>query len=924
MSHSQAVPDTGISRHGNILPNPDFVLSCVNPLGPVPTMTEPPSSAPSASTMRAVSSARREPATLSARRGSAHNLPNFVFNPSASSSALLPNTPPQSPHIKTPATPPRVIGHRRGGSEYVGGDGNGGGGLKSASPTKSEAALPVPSTAGRYGPPAGRRGHAHRRSAAMSSHDLSDIVNPQDQPPLPPPVRHGSAPVSPVESFWSSSSAGQESESLSSVVSASPPSVSKEPDSPNSRVVPRVRVGFSERVEYIRPLSTISSETESSISTIRHGGHSVSGSFSSILSAGSPSPQSNRVARGSLQAAFEEIPPASRPNTADPLFTNNRESDIVGGHDPLSSSVTTPECLPVHLPQSSSTSKQPQLSPLTEKSTPAKKKLRSLLSHRRSESSLSPTVATFSDAGVRIGDDEITSAPTSENGNGSIKQAKPKTWSGLMSRKAKSQEFRTKGEIKPRINSTEDAITDSPEQSPCSAENFTPDFDEDNTITIVSDSTLSRRRMISVAENMRSVISDIENADNDSGAVIDLDAIGNSTLLAAGTPTGSVRPATGFASARKRMRSGGGVLSHSTSLDRLHRRAESAPEMVPFEAKHSMTAMNSPMADVFEEDEEGDSAAMKKPSEAFTKSSTEHAARPATAPSKELCNNVNLPDGNNNHTLRSGNSAVGPRMNGQGRESRPTGLVEARQIVSEPIFSGGNYGNIISAVEVVEDHEEPRAGSINRSSDSTISAPKNDDIVKKPDGSVDLTISVPAPSLMTPDSFTASSFSSPDFTRSQASFDTPRLGTAASSLTEHRVPGMPYDGIGELRMSTDDVPSLTSSRSTATTGVRNSLPTLRSRYMEDQRSSKSYSQSVSSEQRSKRSSIASLSRLVSGSFAEKSKLSIEQSTQQSEQQQQQQGQQDNEAEPVKQAKIKRTKRLSRLMGFWKSKERLRQ
>ena len=922
MSQSQVVPEIGISRHVDLLPNPDFVFPSVNPLGPVPTMSKPSSSAPSASTMQLASSTRRESATLSARRGSAHALPNFVFNPSASSSSLLPNTPPQSPHVKAPATPSRTIGHRRGGSEYVGGDGNGGGGLKSASPTKSETALPIPSAAGRHGPPAGRKGHAHRRSAAMSSHDLSDIVNPKDQPLPPPPIRHGSAPVSPVESFWSSSSTGQESESLSSVVSASPPSVDREPDSPSSRAIPRVRVGFSERVEYIRPLSTISSETESSISTIRQGGHSVSGSFSSLLSAGSPSPQSTRAARGSLQAAFEENSPASRPSTADSPVMVNCESDTVGLHNPSQSSVISPESFSVHPPQSNSSSKQPPLSPLTEKPVPAKKKLRSLLSHRRSEPSLSPTVANSNEAGVKITGDEGTSAPTSEYISGLTKQAKPKTWSGLMSRKAKSQEFKSKSEIKPRTNPVDGALTDSPEPSPCSTESFTPDFDEDNTITIVSDSTISKQRTVPLTENLKSSVSDTKNTDNDAGAMIDLDSIGNST-----NPTGLMRPATGFASARKRMRSGGGILSHSTSLDRLHRRAESAPEMVPFEAKHSMIVTNSTMADVFEEDEEGDSAATRNPSDAFGNSSTEHAERPATAPSKDFCNNTSLHNEDNSNTSRPGNGTIGLLINEQRSKSRPTGLVDTRQIVSEPVCSGGGYGNVMSAVEVVEDHEEPRAGSFNRSSDSTISAPRDDDVIKKPDGTVDLTISVPATSLMTPDSFTASSFSSPDFAHSQASFDTPRLGTAASSVTDHRVPGMSYNAVGELRMSTDDVPSLTSSRSTATTGVRNSLPTLRSRYMEDQRSSKSYSQSVSSEQRSKRSSIASLSRLVSGSFTERSKLSIEQTTQHNEQQQQQQQQQEQEdgkAEPVKQAKIKRTKRLSRLMGFWKSKERLRQ
>ena len=919
------MPEIGIPRHVDLLSNPDYIFSGANVLGPVPKMNGPSSTAPMASSAQPQ---RREPGTLSARRGSAHALPNFVFNPSASPSTLSPTTPPQSPRVMTPATPPRVISHRRGGSEYVGGDGNGGGGLMSASPTKSEAVLPVPSATGCHGPPAGRRGHAHRRSAAMSSHDLSDIVKPKGSPPPLPSVQHGSAPVSPVESFWSMSSAGQASESLSSAVSAPSASPGKESGSPKSRIMPRVRVGFSERVEYIRPLSTISSETESSISTIRHGGHSVSGSFSSLMSAGSPSPQSSRVTRAPLQAAFEDSVLASGSNAAEPALIGSHDNDAGDDDKPSLHGTADDGCSSVHPPLSCSFSKQSPLSSLPEKPLPAKNKLRSLLGHRRSESSLSPTVATFCDAGALAIDDEAKSASAAmENINASSKQAKTRTWSGLMSRKAKSQEFKPKSENKSCAKRTDGTMANSPEPSPCSAGSFTPDFDEDNTITIVSNTSAPTQQPNLAANSQDLIVIQNKNAEGDAGAMIDLDIADEPAQIATEGPPGLIRSSAGFASARRRMRSGGVGLAHSISLDRLHRRAESAPEMAPFEAKHSATAMNSTMADVFEEDEELDVAATNTSSEPFTKSNFEHNGRPSTAPTKELCDDILNLKNANNCTPYPQHGLCDSHNNTIRGDNRPAGLMESRQVASEPVVHSGEIlGSIMNAVEVVEDHEEPRAGSINRSSDSTIAAPANDDAPKKQDGAVDLTINVSPLPLMTPDSFTASSFSSPDFARSQASFDTSRLGTAASSMTDHRVPGMACGSAGELRMSTDDVPSLTSSRSTATTGVRNSLPALRSRYVEDQRSSKSYSQSISSEQRSKRSSIASLSRLVSGSFTEKSKLSIEM-TQQSEQPQQhkaqQQGQQ-YDVEPAKEAKVKRTKRLSRLMGFWKSKERLRQ
>jgi len=65
---------------------------------------------------------------------------------------------------------------------------------------------------------------------------------------------------------------------------------------------------------------------------------------------------------------------------------------------------------------------------------------------------------------------------------------------------------------------------------------------------------------------------------------------------------------------------------------------------------------------------------------------------------------------------------------------------------------------------------------------------------------------------------------------------------------------------------------------------------------------------ISEQRRRKRSSIASLSRLINGSsFGEKSKLSIEQRPH------------SEHLEPSKDSKVKKHKRLSKMMQFWKSK-----
>ena len=218
----------------------------------------------------------------------------------------------------------------------------------------------------------------------------------------------------------------------------------------------------------------------------------------------------------------------------------------------------------------------------------------------------------------------------------------------------------------------------------------------------------------------------------------------------------------------------------------------------------------------------------------------------------------------------------------------------------------------ISPVEVVEDFEEPRTSSLTRSSDSTITPTASGDDTKEPQHVMNLTLPLPQHNLMTPDTFTNSSFSSPDFRSSQTSFDAPRLGTAASSVTDYRTTNSVHFGEPgpELRVSVDDVPSLTSSRSTMTSALHNTFPMISTRNPGERSSSLcSVPSDTSDQHRKKRSSIASLSRLINGSsFGEKSKLSIEQRPH------------SEHLEPAKDPKAKKHKRLSKMMQFWKSKD----
>jgi hypothetical protein len=210
-------------------------------------------------------------------------------------------------------------------------------------------------------------------------------------------------------------------------------------------------------------------------------------------------------------------------------------------------------------------------------------------------------------------------------------------------------------------------------------------------------------------------------------------------------------------------------------------------------------------------------------------------------------------------------------------------------------------------VEVVEDYEEPRTSSLTHSSESTVTPQPSVDESKDHHSVMNMAVPLTQQSLMTPDTV-ASSFPSPDYRSSQVSLDTPRVGTAASSMVDY--PTMPSPRFGEpgpeLRVSVDDVPSLTSSRSTMTSAMQNPYALPSPRRPSDRSASLCSDPTDLEVRRRKRSSIASLSRLMNhSSYGEKSKLSIEQRPQ---------------SEYLPQPKDKKkSNRLSKLM-FWKTKD----
>ncbi|KAF2470154.1 uncharacterized protein BDR25DRAFT_186855, partial [Lindgomyces ingoldianus] len=847
-----------------LIPNPDFTFPQRAP--------EPPSSEPSTVTnvrpmsLQAYPTSRRG-STPGMRQKSVSALPDFSFNPSGASQGLSTGTtPPHSP-MEIPTTPSRPIGHRRGGSEFIGGDGRSGGvNLMSTSPTKGDGVLPAPNTTLRPGPPAGRRGHAHRRSGAISSHDVSSMMRPSD-PTVPP--RAGSAPATPMEgempAFGHSVNKSVSQPSLRGEISFFP----EDPNSSPRRPPSRARVGFSDKVEYIRPLSTISSETETSLSTVRC--HSATGSLSSVISAGTSSPQSARMGRPSLNTTLEN---EERPSTAGAVLDKHKNgtfgSDLFSRKRPMSA-----------ISPASPTAISSPISPRI----PAKRRGFFRLESRRSDPSIRPLQSSASDPALSgpshsplvspMRDTDSDEAPEdsekskSSSRKSSRKPRKVKSWANsIISRKGKHSNKPNRRAPTPPPESTADAEdTDGSDEL-----DFEANFDDDNTVTIVSpnENTTTERKVETDIASWKP--REFKRVDSDSmSPVIDLDA----ALGPFNTPQGSNQRGQqrGFAAHRRAMHSAGGILQS-------HRRTESAPELAPFELRPSTVGAPATMADVFEEEEPEEDISALNSSPTSPASVPEEAEEDVEEPKIQV---VEADEVHNGSKINwNFNDGLGIKRDEKARRYRPCEPVSPHEFpnTKHPMLgeNGSKQSVDASPVEVVEDYEEPRTSSLTHSSDSTVTPPMPADETKGPQPVMNLALPLPQQSLMTPDTFT-SSFSSPDFRSSQTSFDTPRLGTAASSVTDYRAMPSPHFGEPgpEVRISVDDVPSLTSSRSTMTSGMHNAFSMMSPRQPGDRSASLCSIPSDIEQRRRKRSSIASLSRLINGSsFGEKSKLSIEQ------------------------------------------------
>ncbi|KAM9882677.1 cell wall proline rich protein [Verticillium dahliae] len=334
-----------------------------------------------------------------------------------------------------------------------------------------------------------------------------------------------------------------------------------------------------------------------------------------------------------------------------------------------------------------------------------------------------------------------------------------------------------------------------------------------------------------------------------------------------------------------------------------HRRAESAPEMVPFEASRfgiNRFGSSSTMADVFEEDEEEDDD-----------DDSEDGKTTSSLPTSK-------------DSLKDNRSDAAETCSDD--ETPPAIMIQKNPMMDALAVQDEEFGRTRHAASMKSERsmnslheqvivEEPRnvdfrsAAVLQETSDSTGSATPSP---RHALGHTDLApVEVSPLHLATPSNIPispysmshGSSFPSP---RSPMSYDAQRISTAPSSVNEENtfqslLLGEPGP---ELRCSVDIPPSLTSSTSTMTrdsTFVPMPQPRAQMPFRPDQRPV-----SVSSAAFGRRrSSLASLSRLISSSHGERSKLSEEVPV---------------ESEAAKKQKVSRAKRLSRMVQFWKAKD----
>jgi hypothetical protein len=896
----------------------------------------------------------------SARRSTA--LPDFSFNPGAtlspdSAAGRSPRSPSfdfsfhppaslaasdnrSSPPVSPSQPIPNRGGHRRGGSEFVGGHIRNGNSITvtNISPTKSEsgfATTPVLAPVDLSTAPssAQRRGrHAHRRSAAISTHDLSMIMKPTSPnvPSVPSSPAHleegardsmGLAAPNEIRPAGTGSAdpaeiAGDESDTHTT----------SDLDSSIEKSAPRARVGFSDNVEFIpRPLSLISTDTTSTVTA--RPGHSVSNSISSIISMSNSITQERELAslRTSLQSgAATESKVESRPSTAGAVLERTPSLHALIVAEPQTSprrrnSIPLLTHLPVadpELPAVPSPIKTPKrwsffgLESLGLTASPTKPR-----PHSSSSAETGPkhssTVASSSENVTTEGAGKVLpTEPEVKKPAGKKHKKKVKAWAGsILTRK-------TKPRLKSKSGRRHSMTPPPPPKLDLSDYEY-----EDMTDIMNQPSTAPTVMVTGPAADPELPDSHLKAEDDPLFPMIDLDAaLGPFNTPSSLDPAWEAAQRAG-APPKRQLHSAAGLRGFSGPGMHYHRRTESAPEMPPFEGARfgiHRFGSSSTMADVFEEDEEDDD-------ESGSDESTPDAsgASIADVDVNSASDDASTPTQEVEASLKSSNdsASVAPSVERKGSGSSLEMLPIGSRLRSDT-SSNSLHDNIIAEEAPVYNavDQERIYETIYESNDSPAPSPRRI-LTSKDSGLSDVnSMRLPAPLLTPLSTFSMSNGSSMASPRSPMSFDAHRVSTAPSSVVDdsQRLSTAPSSSaehndfqsllMGEpgpevVRISID-VPSLTSSNSTMTR--ESNFPGVRPRNtpFHDQRPA-SFTSSAFGR---RRSSLASLSRLINSAHGERSKLSMEVPA---------------DTEPDKKQKSSKTKRLSKMMQFWKPKESTR-
>ncbi|KAK7952094.1 cell wall proline rich protein [Apiospora aurea] len=848
---------------------------------------------------------------------------DFSFHPSSSLSASE-NAP--SPPVSPGQPTPNRGGHKRGGSEFVGGHIRNGNSITvtNISPTKSESGLATPTLAPVDSSTAQRRGrHAHRRSAAISSHDLSMILKPAS----PNISGDSSAPSTPAHveenaKATNDSAATDETKPVSAEPAdsadinggASDKQLAEAPELFTEKSTPRTRVGFSDNVEFIpRPLSLVSTDTTSTVTA--RPGHSVSNSISSIISMSNSITQEREQVslRTSPQyGAASESKVDSRPSTAGAVLERTPSLHALA----VAESSTSPRrrnSIPLlnnltvagsDMPAVPSPSKTPKrwsffgLESLGLAGSPTKPRPHSSSSAETAPKDSSTTASSTDNITTEGAYDLISTQP----------DKKVKAWAGsILTRKTK-----------PRLKS-KSGRRHSMTPPPPPKLDLSDDEDEDMADVTNQPATAPTVMVTGPAADPAFADSSFKAEDDPSFPMIDLDAaLGPFNTPSSLDPAWEAAQRAG-APPKRQLHSAAGLRGFSGPGMHYHRRTESAPEMPPFEGARfgiHRFGSSSTMADVFEEEEEDDD-------DSGSDESTPDAsgASIADADVHSASDNASTPTQEVEASLKSSNdsASVTPSVERKGSGSSLEMLPIPSRLRSDT-SSNSLHDDIIAEEAPVHNaaDQERIYETIFGSSDSAAPSPRRI-LTSKDSGSSDVnSMRLPAPLLtpLSPFSMSHSSMASP---RSPMSFDGHRVSTAPSSVVDdsQRLSTAPSLGenndfqsllMGEpgpevVRISID-VPSLTSSNSTMTR--ESNFPGVRPRStpFHDQRPA-SFTSSAFGR---RRSSLASLSRLINSAHGERSKLSMEVPA-------------DNE--PDKKQKSSKTKRLSKMMQFWKPKESTR-